>query len=743
MKKKVRIYKKPCYKCGGQPHMEKGGAFEPHMMFDPKTGKGYPAEIMEDHLAMKEQGFLHKDEMPKKQFGGKQFGKRLAKELKSDYKPFSSTAPQNQNTDEVVGERKNMFVSQLSNNAFVKMAEEEQQSLQQLHQQMKMGGAPMYDQYGGQYTANEYMSKMYEGGPVPPESMKKLKSEDKNQYFYALLKEAQANNPSVFKYAFYDEDWSNWVEDIYKKYDTDEEKQTKGAKEALLEFYNRGAVQEDAVIDYLEALTYGNPAEQLRAADAIEKYDIDWNLNLGFDTDQNKLSDMSEVIREQARQQLYKNRDEQYKQFQGNYQNYRNLLVKTLDNKIAAESDPENKKEFQIVKDNLREADKIIGDPKSIGVGKDYDKIGIFSDDYTEFSLHEAWNKTFHEAYTDFIKAYDNYVVGADESKKIANVYPGIREGYFYDNPNAATWLSTGYREEADQQLADALYKVAKQEEEGSGQESTEDVGAGAGAADANQTQAATTAAPPVEIKPTPQQVAPKVQKPVKREDPAGYEPASKNVIPRGSKYTKEEQQLIIERAKAAVKKYGGELEKYQTGQEYTDKLGKSYDYDWGIDEEEKSNFFNMFRNPNRDYGYTREDGAQIRMNRRGDEKIDLAGTYANAFRANPWATGIGTASKALGLGLGAKLAINEAREDNKFEDFMQKQTLADNQFMPYSDVMRKGDYTVNQAYSNPMLATMASPYGGDIYQYGGDVYMSDEEIQEFLKAGGQIEYLD
>jgi hypothetical protein len=735
MKKKVRIYKKPCYKCGGQPHMEKGGAFEPHMMFDPKTGKGYPAETMEDHLAMKEQGFLHKDEMPKKQFGGKQFGKRLAKELKSDYKPFSSTAPQNQNTDEVVGERKNMFVSQLSNNAFVKMAEEEQQSLQQLHQQMKMGGAPMYDQYGGQYTANEYMPKMYEGGPVLPDDMKKLKGEDKNQYFYTLLKAAEKENPSVFKYAFYDEGWPEWVE-LYDQYGTDEEKQTKGAKQALLSFYNKGAVQEDAVIDYLEALTYGNPAQQLKAADAIEKYDIDWSLNVGFDTDQNKLSDMSEVIREQSRQQLYKNRDEQYKQFQQNYQDYRNNLVKTLDKKIAAETDAEAKKEFQIIKDNLRESDKIIGDPESIGVGKDYDKIGIFSDDYTEFSLHEAWNKTFHEAYTDFIKAYDEHVAGKDESKKIQGTYPGIREGYFYDNPNAATWLSTGYREEADQQLADSMYKVTEEEEEGSGQESTEDVGAGA---DANQIQATTTAVTPtVEVKPDQEKVSNKKQQNNQQSD----QKYDADITPASDEYT--EQELKDIEAYMEEKKYGGELEKYQAGKEYTDKLGTSYEYDWGVDEEEeKSNFFNIFRNPNRDYGYSREDGTQIRMNRRGDEKIDLAGTYANAFKANPWATGIGTAARALDLGARAKLAINEAREDKRFEDFMQKQTLADNQFMPYSDVMRKGDYTVNQAYSNPMLATMASPYGGDIYQYGGDVYMSDEEIQEFLKAGGQIEYLD
>ena len=144
--------------------------------------------------------------MPKKQFGGNQFSKRLGKELKSSYKPFSSTAPQNQNTDEIVGERKNVFVSSLSNNAFKKYAEEEQQSLQELHQQMKMGGNTsygMYDQYGGQYPTNEYMPKMYEGGPVIPDDMKEIKSRDKNEYFNALLKAAEAKNPAVFQYAFY------------------------------------------------------------------------------------------------------------------------------------------------------------------------------------------------------------------------------------------------------------------------------------------------------------------------------------------------------------------------------------------------------------------------------------------------------------------------------------------------------------------------------------------------------------
>jgi len=41
----------------------KGEAFEPHMMYDPKTGKGYKADTMDDHLRMKKMGYGH--EAPK------------------------------------------------------------------------------------------------------------------------------------------------------------------------------------------------------------------------------------------------------------------------------------------------------------------------------------------------------------------------------------------------------------------------------------------------------------------------------------------------------------------------------------------------------------------------------------------------------------------------------------------------------------------------------------------------------
>ena len=39
--------------------------FKPHMMYDPKTGKGYKADTMDDHLRMKKMGYTH--DAPKKE----------------------------------------------------------------------------------------------------------------------------------------------------------------------------------------------------------------------------------------------------------------------------------------------------------------------------------------------------------------------------------------------------------------------------------------------------------------------------------------------------------------------------------------------------------------------------------------------------------------------------------------------------------------------------------------------------
>jgi hypothetical protein len=52
---------------------EGGGEFQPHVMYDPKTGKGYEANKPEDHKRMAAMGYLHEDEMQEMRAGGEYF----------------------------------------------------------------------------------------------------------------------------------------------------------------------------------------------------------------------------------------------------------------------------------------------------------------------------------------------------------------------------------------------------------------------------------------------------------------------------------------------------------------------------------------------------------------------------------------------------------------------------------------------------------------------------------------------
>ena len=56
--------KKKMYKKGG-----KAKPFKPHMMYDPKTGKGYKANTMADHNRMDKMGYTH--DKPKAAYGMK------------------------------------------------------------------------------------------------------------------------------------------------------------------------------------------------------------------------------------------------------------------------------------------------------------------------------------------------------------------------------------------------------------------------------------------------------------------------------------------------------------------------------------------------------------------------------------------------------------------------------------------------------------------------------------------------
>ena len=48
--------------------MKKGGKFKPHMMYDPKTGKAYKANKVEDHNRMSKKGYTHTKPKKKRNF---------------------------------------------------------------------------------------------------------------------------------------------------------------------------------------------------------------------------------------------------------------------------------------------------------------------------------------------------------------------------------------------------------------------------------------------------------------------------------------------------------------------------------------------------------------------------------------------------------------------------------------------------------------------------------------------------
>jgi hypothetical protein len=64
-------------------------AFKKHMMYDPKTGKAYKANKVEDHLRMKKKGYTHTE--PKKGHGGPVYNSQGMR-VPGMYKKGGSTA---------------------------------------------------------------------------------------------------------------------------------------------------------------------------------------------------------------------------------------------------------------------------------------------------------------------------------------------------------------------------------------------------------------------------------------------------------------------------------------------------------------------------------------------------------------------------------------------------------------------------------------------------------------------------
>ena len=92
--------------------------------------------------------------------------------------------------------------------------------------------------------------------------------------------------------------------------------------------------------------------------------------------------------------------------------------------------------------------------------------------------------------------------------------------------------------------------------------------------------------------------------------------------------------------------------------------------------------------------------------------------------------------------------SIRRGRETNKAENEMYE-NLSSNNLYASDSTRDRGDYDTNSGLFRPdeQGQMQSSQYGGDVYQDGGyvegdEVFMTDEEIQEFLANGGDLEFI-
>lgn len=136
-------------------------------------------------------------------------------------------------------------------------------------------------------------------------------------------------------------------------------------------------------------------------------------------------------------------------------------------------------------------------------------------------------------------------------------------------------------------------------------------------------------------------------------------------------------------------------------------------------------------------------------IERQGDLKENVTPknqTMFSGYRAKPRLSG---QQKAMLMNTGMETVTNFANridEAKKEEQLRQKRT-ADYLFDPTQG--NRGDYTANYGYFRPdqMVPVQYRGAAGSYAQYGGSqddgVYMSEDEIQQILANGGEIEYLD
>ena len=179
---------------------------------------------------------------------------------------------------------------------------------------------------------------------------------------------------------------------------------------------------------------------------------------------------------------------------------------------------------------------------------------------------------------------------------------------------------------------------------------------------------------------------------------------------------------------------YGGDMGYFQGDQ------GSSEVFDEGMFENYTGESFGDSAGLNYDMTGTAKDPNEMGLVGKG--KLDVKFGKKN----NPYT------KQFIGAGLDLLSAGITNREARKNEKMFRSKMGADQVFTPMQD-MSRGDYTANEGYFRPDQQVpvqfsgynFESPYAryGGSYQKGGEYYLSDEEIQEIINMGGEVEFLD
>lgn len=87
--------------------------------------------------------------------------------------------------------------------------------------------------------------------------------------------------------------------------------------------------------------------------------------------------------------------------------------------------------------------------------------------------------------------------------------------------------------------------------------------------------------------------------------------------------------------------------------------------------------------------------------------------------------------------GINGLAYLFEGDERQSAKEKMKQKYSTDNLFAPVDSSMDKGDYESNSGKFKPNM------YSSPQYQEGGVVYMSDDEIDQFLRMGGTLKHID